>query len=808
MSLLSLILLTVLACAHGKIENILHQTDLQCDMSKTSLNRYWTKGNVLKPDGCINRTNISIIHMDQGKSLSSYYNILRDGARRVCIDYDIHCPEPIMDAVTIASVLPQIATDVAGSTRHGYANISGVSLPPVTFTGLNDLHSQGIITTTFGTSQMYNSSYNPIGSSLHMTTDQYLTGYLPCKKMIDDFDVTNILVIMPTAKSNHVLRRQACLDAMIDHGFPNNSLSWMLIDRVDIEDDISVVSEHLLNLTNVNGIFATSIKAHDPAFYLLDRALNGNGSLTTYGLTKIRAKLIKCLSQVDFSTTTIDGLRLNITKFATSQQPYIFSSITMLNLAIYASTGNSILFDKTLLSGPYLIESLEDALELQCTADTVRYCHDQDPMNPYNNCSCLDTQNENKAMYLFHYGGSTSSTSSTSSDMYTYFKILENGATVAAKDHNITLNIIVSDNIDTFENTITTAINGMNTDASNNITNGIISPLPNLAINNLFRDNYLTSKKNILIGIANGYEYYKSLNIEQGNFFGSDDVLSGYKMSSLLHKNYSAGNLASIVCVDNKNGLYSSINDRCCGVKNYCNATNLQYKMINVINSDEFSELESPIGIISPGYSTCVETQEFINNENAINSTNIYIAGCFDASSKNALNGLVNENIKIIIDNQPWLIGYLSVLSLFNRLFLARMIVSKLVETGPKLITVFDYNQIQIKQCENAHYGFDFCPEQPEPKSQIHFNYPMVSNFSGIFILLLFVFSIMVSTCVIAAMYKYRQNNVIKSSQPLLLFCTIIGGIIMISSGLIFFNNINSNNKLLNNYLCNIPLSI
>eukprot|EP01084_Bolivina_argentea_P058815 107362_1 len=482
---LFLCLLLLFKHTNGQFESgLFDDEDFECDMSKTSLNRYWTTNNLLKPEGCINRTNISIIHMDEGEVANHFWNIVRDAAKRVCIDYNIHCPEQIYGGVSIASVLPQIATDISGSTNHGYSDIVGVSLNSGTYTGLNDLHSQNIITTTF-MGKMYNNSNNPYDTSLHVTQDNYLSGYNTCTKMINDFGVTSILVVVPMDESDHNIRRLACLDAMIDNGLSNDSYSFLIITRLDIETDISLVANKLLNNTNINGIFATSIKAHDPAYYSLNRAINGDGSLSLYGLTKNRANLIKCLSQVDFSGVTIDGLRTNITKFASTQQPYIASAFSMLQLALYASTGNKILFEHTLLSGPHFIETVEDALLLECTADIVRFCHDEDATNPFTNCSCINTQNNNKKMYLFHYGGDINS------EYYTYFKILENGALNAANDHNITLNIIVSDNIDTFENTIKSTINTININNNNNIHNGIISPLLNIQTYNLLRNNYV-----------------------------------------------------------------------------------------------------------------------------------------------------------------------------------------------------------------------------------------------------------------------------------------------------------------------------
>eukprot|EP01084_Bolivina_argentea_P192709 330761_1 len=783
-------------CTHyinGQIEDHFDR----CDMSKTSLNRYWTKSNLLHPEGCINRTNISIIHMDGGQTATPFYNILRDGARRICIDYDINCPDQIHGTFGISSVLPQIATDIAGSTHHGYSYIVGISLPAKQFTGLNDIHNQGVITVTSGGNQMYNQSYNPYGSSLHIRQTNYVAGYESCSKMINEFAVTNILVIVPMISTSMNTRRLACLDAIISNNLSNNSYTWLRITRDDIEYDISLVANKLLNNTNIDGIFATAIKAHDPAFYLLNRVLNTVNSNTSslYGLTTDRAILIKCLSQVDFSPTTIDGFRANITKYASSQQPYLFGSICMLQLAIFASTGNKILFNQTLLSGPHFIETLQDALLFECTADTVRFCHDEDPINPYNNCSCIDTQSQSKIIYLFHYAGDDNS------DYYTYFKIVENGALIAANDYNITLHIIVSNNVTTFNDKIKSTINDII--LNNKTVFGIITPLPNNDTYNLFDHYVVSNSQNAIIGIANGYEYYKLLNIEQGNFFGADEIVSGFEMSLLLHKNYS---VQSFICVDNRNGLYSSINDRCYGVNNYCTANNLTFIKINKIDDiyDYNLQLISPIGIVSPGYSTCYETQEFIKNEKLMNTTNIYIAGCFDASSKNALNGIINEDIKIIMDNQPWLIGYLSVLSAFNKLFLARHIVSTLVQTGPKIITTLDNNDIELKKCENVNFGFQFCSKQPLPSSQIDINYPTLQSFSGIFILILFIVTTLIVIFLFFAIYKYRKHKIIKTSQPLLLLFTIIGGIIMMSSGLIFlwFDG------LMNNYVCNIPWSV
>eukprot|EP01084_Bolivina_argentea_P058814 107361_1 len=240
---LFLCLLLLVKNPNGQFESSLFDDeDFGCDMSKTTLNRYWTKNNLLAPKGCINRTNISIIHMDNGKVANQFMNMIRDAARRVCIDYNINCFEQVHGGISVASVLPQIATDISGSTNHGYSDIIGVSLNAATFTGLNDLHNQDVNTATFLGTTMYNASYNPIGTSLHITQDNYLSGYNTCTKMINEFGVTNILVIVPKDNSLQHIRRMACLDAMIDNGLLNDSYSFLIITRIDIENDISLVS--------------------------------------------------------------------------------------------------------------------------------------------------------------------------------------------------------------------------------------------------------------------------------------------------------------------------------------------------------------------------------------------------------------------------------------------------------------------------------------------------------------------------------------------------------------------------------------
>eukprot|EP01084_Bolivina_argentea_P208216 355088_1 len=765
----------------------------QCEITKTTLNQYWTTDNILFPSGCIDRSNISLLYADHSYEHASFWVLPRNGARRACKQFGVSCAEQIYGSLSLANKLPLIASDVAGSTNHGYNSIYGIATSlEFDYTGLSELVNIGVEIYSFNKEIDYFESW---GSLLFVGQQEYDAGYATCLQLKNRYGANKILIARPFWGFT---REKGCNDAM-----ENNTIT-VVCDPNNLDNAIHSVKQILIDNPDIDAIMMTNLEAEPSVHFILS-----NGTYTGHSYETIKGSVV-----FDYTTDILEKIRNDQISFAVSQQSYLQGYLPIYLLGIKAATNNAVLEPSIIHSGPQFVSTKEEAQLVECFTEEMYYCDDdKESLDKLGEgCECINTLN--KTIYLLHHGIDNDNN---------FYSILTSGALQAANDINLDLTVINA----TLDEFATVWEDTIFSEHHNHAIEGIITTIPTneisdliaRVINNEHRDNIE------IFGIADGYNIYveqleniiSKYDYRHTLYFGQNDEDCGYKMTQTLHSNYSTlykVDNSAILCIDNRNMLLASHNERCNGVEKYCIQQGITYKKVLINGNDDaiYNAINELITeninisvscIISSGEDeTCLISQNFLDEYDGDRHIQL---GCFDGSSS-ALNGLTNNKgiVSVIYDEQPWLIGYLSVLMMANRLFVDIIPAEYIITTGPKIITVFDANDIEIKRCEHQFNGYPLCPPlnhlNTTKMSQFIINYPSLSNFSGVIVLILFIITLLLSSTLSFLIYIWRHQAIIKHSQPIFVLITIWGGCIMMIAGLFYI----SHTGHLNEYICNV----
>eukprot|EP01084_Bolivina_argentea_P061348 112112_1 len=791
----------------------------QCKISDSLLSRYWTHKNKFKPDGCIDRSNVSLVQIDHGGIFSTFFYLPRGGATRACSNYgSMKCDITTTEQYDLTSMANLIESVIYRNNVFGLS----VTLPTTEFSDeLQIVHDEGITIYTWNSGI---DEYVQFHSKLHVGQDEYVAGYRGCLHLKEVYGAKKILMIDVEHGTNMglILRARGCTFAM------NNNTKTIYTAQTNLQVSAQIIANELINDIELDGILALAQTAETSAHYILSAAVNSGGN-DSYGLTKERAEIIKAVGTFDYTQDILNHVldESSFTKFIIDQQPYLQGFLPIYFMGIEATTANHIIDPALILSGPAFVETAEHIALLHCNSEDVFYCHDSDQHlnNMVDGCSCIDTLS--KIIYLFHHAGYED----VGTAMSDFYSILVSGAEQAAIDINVTLEI----------NTYETEGNQLDLEGYlqfmkniiyDNIDDihGVITTVPNQQIGDLLLDEKLAGKE--VMGVAEGYGIYKDLQFDKilmtPMFIGMDDENAGYNISDLIHVKankvnvYNNNTVRALLCLDHELGSLNTLIERCVGVERYCIENGLVYRKINTdasnidgslnaINTafDDLLSMSVVIeGIIGTGESSCLSGQYFINNideeyeQQGVRYDSI-ILGCFDTSPI-ALDGLLSNSVDFVFDQQPWLIGYTSMIMMTNKLLIDLIPSQLLIETGPILITFDDKHLIYAKECENYYKGYEFCPNNAKTIKTLQINFPTLNNFAGIVIIIFFILTLLVAIFILLIMYIWRYEPMFKALQPEFMVSTIFGGIIMMMSGLFMLNNEDS----ISDYTCNIPWTI
>eukprot|EP01084_Bolivina_argentea_P121064 214598_1 len=563
-------------------------SQLTCKITETSLNRYWTHNNILKPEGCIDRSNISLRKIDHGAPGQSFFFLPRNGGQRGCdIFGDMKCD------IAFPEQYDSIAQSRLIEDSIWIKDLYGLALTLVTMNfadAIEAVDNAGIQVFTYGNGI---TDFTNTPSQQHIGPDNLIAGYEACKRLMG-YGATKILILNPNQFAGGLKTRQEGCESAIGV----NNTKTIYVKALDLEYSAQLLAETMINDIELNAIMALGPVGETSAHYALLSAINEvNTSFGYYGLTadRITNDNFKGMGTFDYSQDVMKHiLDYNFTKFGIDNQPYIQSVLSMAWLGIEAATSNSLKYQTKILSGPVFVETKETIELLGCIYQDVYYCDEDIHSDEYksnhwgeipNGCQCIDTKSKN--IYLFHHGGD----SNTHSGLSDYYNILSNAAQQAAKDINVTLHIITDQgsnnqlDLVSLAETIEKVLN-------NNKTNidGIITTIPNEYIANIFSN----IAQNIpIIGIADGYNIYldKLYDSTLLPFIGQNDKMSGYNISDLLHNKYPSqinDNITreGLICLDATSGSLASHNERCLGAQQFAIDNDLEFEIVYTDNSN------------------------------------------------------------------------------------------------------------------------------------------------------------------------------------------------------------------------------
>mmetsp|Transcript_15111 Transcript_15111/g.22871 ORF Transcript_15111/g.22871 Transcript_15111/m.22871 type:complete len:1124 (+) Transcript_15111:124-3495(+) len=794
-------------------------TTSQCEPEETAFAAYWTTSNQFRPDGCIDRAAVTLVQIDHGADDDFFWKLPRAAASRACQTFGgMNCDIQNPDQFNLNAMAKLIVDAVYVDDIYGLA----VTLPDtVVYDDIASVAQQEIEVSALNSGI---NDWQELGATMFVGQSDYVAGYDACLHLQAKYGCTKFLMLdHQGGNHNGVLDRGfGCNDAMNQNNtriFVSNGANTaevpIVVDALNADPDLDCVMALGANPeTYVN----TLLTDPDPA--------------TNWGIdaSRLTADRVKAMAAFDYNGDIFDRIEggESVTKFAIDQQPFLQGFIPMMLMGLKASTGAHVMEPTQFNSGPAFIETAEQVGLLACFAQDVYYCHDDAEhlatLDP--SCACIDTTQ--KTIHLFHHGGDADDGTALSN----FYGILSNAVTVAAADFNISLEVHTYSHegnaldLDSYKASIEEVLASDLSEIA-----GIITTIPNREIGELLLHNADLEHLEI-VGVADGYALYEELTSDpahlsarQSMYVGMNEPQTGASMAWLVHNhamdvnmwvNDTAAYNGVLLCLDDEKGELASLVERCEGAAEFAAENDLTLLTIDVADKQNIETTLDGIrdavgvanvsGIIATGEASCVAAVSYISEVESDNNVQVAL-GCFDASNV-VLDLLLDDDagrseIDFIFDQQPYLVGYAATMLLANKILLGMIPAQLLVETGPKLITFADEKVVKTKQCENLYLGYDFCPSEALTVSAFEVNHPTTGNFGGVILILLFALTVLLSLIVWAVMYVWRSESMFKGLQWEFMSMTMLGGIVMMLSGLLVMGG-----DSLTAFQCNGPYAI
>lgn len=531
-------------------------------------------------------------------------------------------------------------------------------------------------------------------------------------------------------------------------------------------------------LPNITGLFCGR-----PVYDATRAALAATGRLgnVTFGTVNYNSA-----QPVDFESGALT--------FAVDQQPYLQGYLPVMLLTLRAKTGMRAVFDSRVLqTGPGIINKFNYNTRL-CTVTDVVFC--TDPMdyqqsnlpllvigNVTQRCPCTDKRTHSIAVLWPR----------TNEIEVVFWTVLRNGMIQAAADMNISIVFIIPT---TREGAKESVLQQWRQKRTTTMFTGVLTTASTFN-RTLFKPSIIHSFYSIPLPISTNL-------VNPEVHIGANQSECGIAAANIIMEQINPGDNRPLQlwCVNSEFGNqnlasicrgFSSQVSRQCGAQ--CTLSTMIIDGGNPSAAQE--QLEKSISsnlfaVLSTDSSSVIPTSRLLENRPLIHHVVI------DADSL-SISLLAEKKILAIIDQQPYLQGYLSVATLSQRLFHNSILANPHIWTGPLVISHSNTSDRTFENvaCEVQNLGVTVCPKE---KWSLVMQEQELSVEAQVTLQTLYAVTLVLLTATMIMVHWWRKHRIIYSTSMIFMQLVSLGLLLASISGWILLERVQTS------FFCEVPI--